>query len=194
MSLHWAGYTKEIPASNRWLQAAFTCDFCSGLSVASSGHRITDSEGYPTNMVNLRSDDAWTWHPRTGDSPEFPDVPEHVTNAAKEAHASASIGAPMAAILMARTVVEASAKHFGVEEGNLPVKIDGLRDKNLIRPGIADAAHEIRYLGNNMAHGDIDDKPSAEDAADVLQLMDQLLNELFQGPALVARIRAKREQ
>ncbi len=43
-----------------------------------------------------------------------------------------------------------------------------------------------------MAHGDILDVPDAEDAAEVLSLMDEVLNEVFQGPARTARIRAKR--
>jgi hypothetical protein len=94
--------------------------------------------------------------------------------------------------LLARTVVEATAKDQGVVSGNLVSKIDALKDKNLIRPGIAEAAHEIRHLGNDMAHGDLEDAPDHADADDVLALMAQVLSEVYQGPALVAKMRARR--
>jgi hypothetical protein len=98
----------------------------------------------------------------------------------------------MSAILMSRTVIEAPAKAKGVTSGPLAAKINALRDADLIRPSIADQAHEVRFLGNDMAHGDIDDAPQYVDAEEVLALMGQVLNEVFQGPALMKRMRERR--
>ncbi|WP_208322171.1 DUF4145 domain-containing protein [Paramicrobacterium fandaimingii] len=137
-------------------------------------------------------DSSIEWYPRVGESPEFSDVPEPIAEAAKEAHSASSVNCPMAAILMARTVVEATAKNKGITSGRLFEKIDALETAGLIRPSTKDAAHEIRYLGNDMAHGDIGDRPTADDAQDVLELMGEVLNEVFQGPARTARIKAKR--
>ncbi|MDQ1083094.1 hypothetical protein QE392_003439 [Microbacterium proteolyticum] len=99
----------------------------------------------------------------------------------------------MAAILMARTVIEATAKAKGYTRGTLASKIEDLRDGNLIRPAIADEAHEVRFAGNDMAHGDIDVQPNSNDAEEILALMSEVLSEVFQGPARMARVRAKRQ-
>jgi len=99
----------------------------------------------------------------------------------------------MASILMARTVVEATAKAKGITSGRLVSKIDELATQGLVRNSTKDAAHEIRHLGNDMAHGDIEDSPAQVDVDDVLALMDEVLNEVFQGPARTARVRARRD-
>lgn len=138
------------------------------------------------------SEASITWYPARGSSPEFDDVPKPIAAAATEAHSAASINAPMAAILMARTVIEATAKHHSIVTGQLVVKIDAMESAGLIRKSTAEAAHEIRHFGNDMAHGDIADLPSPDDVDEVLSLMDEVLNEVFQGPARTARIKAKR--
>lgn len=98
----------------------------------------------------------------------------------------------MSAILMARTVVEATAKDKGIKTGSLVAKIDELARQGFIRPSTKDAAHEIRHFGNDMAHGDIEEVPDSEDVQDVLVLMDEILSEVFQGPARTARLVQKR--
>jgi hypothetical protein len=47
--------------------------------------------------------------------------------------------------------------------------------QGLIRPHIKDAAHEIRLLGNNMAHGDFVDRVEPEGADEILELMARSL-------------------
>lgn len=175
-----------------YLQAAARCDNCgrASLGVAWAYYSVSNTD--PKDRFNYTPDAAFQWFPRIGASPEFPDVPAHVARAASEAHAAYSINAFMAAVLMARTVVEATAKEKGVPKGNLLAKIDELASKSIIRNDTKEAAHEIRHLGNDMAHGDISDLPDAEDVADVLALMDEVLNEVFQGPAKTARLRARR--
>jgi hypothetical protein len=45
-----------------------------------------------------------------------------------------------------------------------------------------------------VAHGDLVDEPiGVDDAAEIVELMDSILEYVYQGPAEVARIRAKRE-
>lgn len=121
----------------------------------------------------------------------FEDVPAHIASAAGEAYKGASIGNHMSAILMARTVLEASAKEKGITSGSLLAKIDALAAESLIRADTKEAAHAIREFGNDMAHGDISDPVDADDAEEVLVLMSEVLNELFQGPARVEAIKAK---
>lgn len=173
------------------IQAVATCDNCGRSSMGMSD---SPGSGGKTHAENFERspDSSIEWYPRVGVSPEFPDVPESIAAAAKEAHSASSINCPMAAILMTRTVVEATAKNKDITSGSLFSKIDALETAGFIRPSTKDAAHEIRHLGNDMAHGDIDDRPTAEDAHDVLELMNEVLSEVFQGPAKTARIKAKR--
>ncbi|VXA93228.1 hypothetical protein CITRIK5_100115 [Citricoccus sp. K5] len=89
-------------------------------------------------------------------------------------------------------MIEASAKEKGITSGRLVQKIDAMRAADLIREDTKDAAHEIREFGNDMAHGDIAVQVNAEDAAEILALMDEILQEVFQGPARTARVRQRR--
>ncbi|MEV6395406.1 DUF4145 domain-containing protein [Streptomyces sp. NPDC051907] len=87
--------------------------------------------------------------------------------------------------------VEASAKEKGVTNGCLIAKIDELYKLGLLRGHIKEAAREVRFGGNEVAHGDL--IPVDHEAAEeILTLMDEVLNELFQSPARVARARQRR--
>ncbi|TDC45055.1 DUF4145 domain-containing protein [Actinomadura sp. KC345] len=123
----------------------------------------------------------------------FPDVPGDIAETADEAHRCYSIQAYRAAMAMVRAVIEATAKNKGITSGNLENKIDQLALQGFIREDAKDAAHAVRLVGNDAAHGDLAtmilDKP---DALDVLDLMDDILDEVFQSPAKVARVRANR--
>ena len=182
------------------LRLAATCDNCKRLVVAEGiGSHITGDLGpRETNdpgWVRIAADNVreLSWLPLAAESPDIPDVPESIARAAKEAYSNSTIGNHMSAILMARTVIEASAKAKGIVMGSLAAKINQLRDDQLIRPAIADQAHEVRFFGNDMAHGDIEDAPAPEDAEEVLALMAEVLAEVFQGPARMQRLKAKRE-
>lgn len=192
MTAAWGG---EFEAQDgTWTQIAMVCDHCQRLSVATAPIMSTSGFEYQSFdwMLNQLPDDMIEWYPLAGASPDFPDVPAHIARAAREAHASANIKSYMSAVLMARTVVEATAKAKDIKTGNLFEKIDELASNGLIREDTRLAAHEIRQFGNDMAHGDIEDAPEAEVARDVLVLMDEILAEVFQGPARTARLRGRR--
>jgi len=194
MTVKWAGlYSFARPGfgSGSALQGVATCDHCGRASLGVASDHSTSGSSYE-NYFNATPDENFEWFPRMGASKDFPDVPEHIAKAAKEAHSAFSINAFMAAILMARTVVEATAKDKGIKTGNLYAKIDEMAKQGIIRNDTKDAAHEIRHFGNDMAHGDIEDLPDADDVKDVLALMDEVLREVFQGPAVTARLRSRR--
>jgi hypothetical protein len=172
------------------LQGIAKCDACHRTSMGISYTPANAGNG--VQAMELSNDETFDWFPSRGQAPAFPDVPSHIAAAARESHAALSINAVMAAILMARTVVEATAKEEGITSGNLVAKIDALATASHIRDSTKDAAHVIRHFGNDMAHGDISDLPSTDDAKEVLTLMDEILNEVFQGPARTARLIATR--
>jgi hypothetical protein len=153
-----------------------------------------DGSGVDTHVAMVRMEqsreDELGWQPRALGGKDFPEVPEHIASAADEAHQCQALGAHRAAILLGRSVVEATAKDKGITNGNLASKIDGLRDALHIRPMIAETAHEIRHLGNDMAHGDFVEPVTTDQAEDVLFFMDEVLDEVYQGPA---RVNARKE-
>jgi hypothetical protein len=190
----------RISDGDSYLHVAATCDNCErplvgeGSAPSLTGRSVrqmTEDPGYVRQAVETLNERI-SWLPLAAEAPVILDVPDAIARAAKEAHTSLSIGNYMSAILMSRTVIEATAKAKGITSGPLDKKINALRDADLIRPSIADQAHEVRFLGNNMAHGDIDDAPEYVDAEEVLALMGQVLNEVFQGPALMERMRQRR--
>ena len=125
----------------------------------------------------------------------YPDVPEAIASAASEAHQALGALAPRAAVAMARATVEATAKQKQITGRNLQTKIENMTAAGLISDAMKEAADEIRFAGNEAAHGDLVDEPiSVDDAAEVVKLMDAMLERIYQEPARVAQIRANRER
>lgn len=176
------------------LTATYRCAQCKQLSVARSPNHEADSLRY-SDQDGLRQlieyDGAWL--PARGSSPDYPDVPIEIARAAMEAHACHSIGANRAAVQVARSVIEATAKARGITKGWLLEKIDALEAAKIILPSTATGCHEVRHLGNDAAHGDFDHPVTEEDADDVLVMMSVLLAEVFQQEARINRMKAGRE-
>ncbi|ORW43335.1 hypothetical protein AWB90_18250 [Mycobacterium paraense] len=133
--------------------------------------------------MDTSTGDAILWKPSPGETQAYPDVPTHIAEAATEAFESHAGQHYRASILLARAVIEATAKQAGITTGNLKAKIDELANKSLIRPHIKEVAHSIREFGNDMAHGDFVAPVSAEESDLVIELMGEILNEVFQSPA-----------
>lgn len=189
----------EVLEGGHRVRFAAKCDYCTMPSLGTGwsedimvGSDVEDAS-YVRSTLKLMNEAELAWTPQIGVAPEVHDVPDHIARAAKEAYSSRSVGNNMAAVLMARTVVEATAKEKQIGGKNLAAKINGMRDADLIRPDIADLAHEIRFAGNDMAHGDIDVPIDETDSEEILALMAEVLSEVFQGPARVARVKAKRQ-
>ncbi|MFJ9523220.1 DUF4145 domain-containing protein [Kitasatospora sp. NPDC101801] len=133
------------------------------------------------------------WTPASAVWVSYEDVPSHIASAASEAHACLSINAYRGAVALARAVVEATAKDKRIVNGTLVAKIDALAEQGHIRPITKEAAHEVRHGGNEVAHGDLAGEPlSEDDAASIVTLMDEILNEVYQGPAKMERLKAQR--
>jgi hypothetical protein len=166
---------------SRPIQAAFRCDECGFWSIGLADQDSRWQAEYFDGGDFLDNRAEIVWLPLHGTSKEFPDVPEHVAAPASEAHECRSITANRAAVLLARAVIEATAKEKGITTGPLAAKIDQLGDQGYIRDHVSEAAHEARHLGNDMAHGDFGEPVDAEGADEVLVIMDEILVEVFQG-------------
>ena len=126
---------------------------------------------------------------------DYPDVPAPLAAAANEAHSALGAKAVRASVTMARATIEATAKERDINKGNLASKIDQLASAGHISEAMRLAAHEIRFAGNEAAHGDLINEPVDFAAAnEIVSLMDAILERVYQEPARVARIRASRKE
>lgn len=193
MVVHMTPLSDATYTSGQETCAAFRCDHCGSLSIGTVEKTIPLAYSMAAREY-MRSETTpeMNWYPKRLAGKEFPDVPPHIASAADEAHRCSSIGAYRAAILLGRSVVEATAKDKGVDRGTLAAKIDELEAAGHVRPLIAATAHEIRYLGNDMAHGDFVEPATNDQAEDVLAFMDEVLNEVYQTPARVNARKAAR--
>lgn len=175
------------------VQGCFRCDGCGALNIAVA----TGLPGSEDPLTWLTRAKRKRWLPQPPPVVQvlaLPDVPPEIASAANEAYRCHTMAnGKRAAILLARSVIEATAKDKGITKGSILEKIDKLHDQRLIRPAVRDGAHEVRYFGNNVAHGDFVTEPTAETAALVLSLMRELLDEVYHSPAEAARAKAKRE-
>lgn len=175
------------------VDGAFTCGGCQRMSVATwatSDMRALNTAHYegPGPYDKVR------WPPSPRHQHDFEDVPDQIAMTAKEAWTCHVDGAHRGAVMLARAVVESTAKAKGATSGALEKKIQQLADDGLIRKAVAAQAHEIRHLGNSTAHGDLGSPVTPEDAEEVLELMGEVLNEVWQAPARAERLKAKRQQ
>jgi hypothetical protein len=180
-------------SSSYVLCGLYLCNECRYPSVALAnrqGHPNSDRDWLDGRMPDKPK---ITWFPLRGLAREFPDVPEHIASAASEAYECHSIGAHRAAGAMARAVIEATAKDKGITKGRLIDKIEEMESQGLIRGHIKVAAHEVRHLGNDMAHGDFIEPVDETETAETLELMSEILNEVYQSPAKIARRQAARQ-
>ncbi|AMU64882.1 hypothetical protein B9M81_05695 [Mycobacteroides abscessus] len=131
--------------------------------------------------------DELRWRPSITETTDYPHVPNHIGEAATEAYECHSNEHYRGAIMLARAVIEATAKDKGITKGRLYDKIEALATAGLIRAVIKDAAHGVRELGNEMAHGDFVNPISAEESKLVIQLMGEILNDVYQSPAVISQ-------
>jgi hypothetical protein len=181
------------------LMACFRCDGCEALNIRSmwTGDGINpdlDAAGIAALLT-----EEWPfpgaqtgWLPVDTRGRRYPDVPAEIATAASEAHRCLAVKAYRGAVLLSRSVIEATAKDKRITTGTLVTKIDAMYEARLIREDIRDGAHEVRYLANDAAHGDFTEPVPQNDADLILTLMDEVLEEIYQSPARVARRRAAR--
>lgn len=184
-ALHIAAVPMSSP-STAYMEAAFKCPNCLRLSVASERRHDLGSSSSVVNHGGAADDAPWrepAWLPRLREVREFDDVPEHIGQAASEATLCLSVGAYRAVGSLARAVIEATAKDKGAGGGSLAGRIDALRNADHVREHTKEQAHEVRHFGNDMAHGDFVDPVTREEAEEVIELLAEILDEVYQSPA-----------
>jgi hypothetical protein len=128
-------------------------------------------------------DETQKVYPHPLPEPIDPRVPALIRNDLKEARMCFSVEAYRAAAILSRRAIEATCLDKGVANGTLGSMIFSLRDSGVITKDIADWANAIRWVGNNAAHCG-DSLISKQEADDILNLTEQLLNVVYVAPAI----------
>lgn len=173
--------------------AAYRCDNpkCGRFSVVSWYTDYDPSESYRSGEPE-DYDRSVIWSPPPVEHREYLDVPKHLQDAAREAWICLAHGAQIGACSVARAVIEAAAKAHNVRVSGIKAKIAQLRERGLIWGDLVDSAEMVREFGNDAAHGDVNDPPSDAEVRDVLDIMDELLHQLFTSPERSKRLRLSR--
>ena len=165
--------------------APFECANCKQVNIGSVMTHDTASATNPREEARriMKAQDArLDWKPKRLHSPKYAHTPEQIASAAAEAHQCHSIDAYRAAAILARAVIEATAKDHNITSGGIQAKIKAMSDTGLLRPLHTRQAHMIRSFGNDMAHGDFGTEIDQTASAYILTLMDSILNEVYVGP------------
>lgn len=186
MTLSSEAFHKErFSSATRLIQVfgLFICDACQAPSLAI---RLVPWKGAisPEAILDGENEDV-LWAPTGTAVKDFPYAPKPIGDTASEAVRCHSIKAYRAALILARTVIEATAKDKGITAGGIMPKINALKDQGFIRPVIAEGAHTVRQLANEMAHGDMVEPTTAEESQLALVLMERILDEVYEVPAQI---------
>jgi len=175
------------------VMGCFRCDGCGAFNIAIALGNPKSSDSALAWLAGRKKLEWVPKEPKKLQIKPFPDVPTPIAAAATEAYTCRLGNNCRAAVLLARSVIEATAKDKGITKKTLIAKIDAMLEQGLIRPHVRDGAHEVRYLGNEMAHGDLAQSVSPADADLVLTLMSEVLDDVYESPARVERAKAGRE-
>lgn len=115
-------------------------------------------------------------------------VPKNIAQDFREAQDSYSSGFRYGAAVVARRVLQAAVRSFTGELKDLKTEINTLTSDQLPKP-LRDAAHEVRFVGNDAAHAD---QVTDDEVRDLLEFTEQALHQLFTVPAKVTAAAARR--
>lgn len=166
---------------------AYICDSCGMFSFAVYGANL---DQLPIPFEDKISD--CIWYPERQRVRQHVGVSMNIGEAASEAYRCHQFGAYRAAALMARSVIEAIAKDQGIVEGNLKAKIDAMIERRILQPVLGSSAHEIRFFGNEMAHGDFIEPVTEEECDDILTFMEVIIESVYEQPLRLRRVREVR--
>jgi hypothetical protein len=119
--------------------------------------------------------------------------PEDIGRHWLQAHRSLNEDNFDAAAVMARSALQLAVRGAGATGGSLKSEIENLVKTGTLPPLIGDWSHEVRELGNESAHPKPGDPPTdKEDAGDIVNFLDFLLEYLLDLPHRIEQYRKRR--
>lgn len=97
-----------------------------------------------------------------------------------------------AAVMMARSALQASLRDQGASGENLKKDIDELAAQGILSPIMRDWSHQVRQLGNKSAHPDPEQPPpSGQEALDLVKFLDFFLEYSYSLPHRIRQFRQR---
>jgi hypothetical protein len=124
-------------------------------------------------------------------SPTDERIPSEIRQDLIESKACFSIQAYRGSVILARRALQATCKDKGALEKDLVKQIDELFKNGVITVDLKEWAHLIRWVGNDAAHPN-KDAVTEDDAKDILELTEQLLQTIYVAPAIAKERRELR--
>lgn len=107
-----------------------------------------------------------------------PSLPESIRNAYKEALSAFKAKAYTASAIMCRKTLEGICSVHGMKAKNLSLALKEMRSKGIIESRLFEWAEALRISGNEAAH-DVGTTISSQDAKDIIEFTDALLEYVF---------------
>lgn len=135
--------------------------------------------------------EGYTVYPIPIPQPTDKRVPEPIRRDLDEAKACMQVNAYCAAAVMARRVIQQLAIDKGCTTGNLVNQIEQLAANGVITADVKEWATVVRWVGNDAAHPNTN-SVEKEDAQDIIDLAQQLLQIVYVAPAIAQNRRTAR--
>ena len=167
--------TVSFDGTNTRIWNVYKCSTCGGVTLT-VGRFVPNNPG-----LQQAIDSIW---PAPVAVPT--ELPSRAQEYLKQAHQSRH--APVGAIMLAASAVDAMLKDKGYKQGTLYTRIDEAAKAHLITADMAAWAHEIRLDANDQRHADEEALlPTDVEAAKTLGFADALAQFLYVLPAMVSR-------
>jgi len=120
-------------------------------------------------------------------------IPKNIRGAFKEASMCMKAKAYTASAIMCRKALEGLCAAHKVKEKNLSLSLKKLREKGLIEERLFEWAEALRNMGNEAAH-DVNVVMNAQDAKDMIEFTEALLEYVFTYRDKFERFKSRRVQ
>jgi len=121
--------------------------------------------------------------PHPSPQPADKRIPDRARNDFDEARLCHSVGAHRACAVMCRRAIQTAVLDQGAKAGKLADQIDELTKEGILTKNVGDWAHTVRFIGNDAAHPE-GPKVTEEDARDILDLAEEIMNILYVMPSI----------
>lgn len=119
--------------------------------------------------------------------------PDAVRRHWKQAHDNLKSENYEAAVVMARSALQAVTRSQGAQGRDLYGEIEDLATKGILPKVIQEWSHEVRLLARPAAHPQPDEEETnADDARDIVKFLDYLLEYVYDVPARIQTYRERR--
>ncbi|GAA4698126.1 DUF4145 domain-containing protein [Nocardioides nanhaiensis] len=160
------------------------CTYCKDLTLVVERRRWDMATNEVVDRVTVV-------YPKPPPRPVHPSVPTLVASLFSEGAEAEAAGLLRGASMLYRSCVEAMAKERSAEGRDLYQRIEAMKSTKALEADLADAMHEARLLGNDTTHDGI--AYSAEEVADVAELVSEALHLIYVQPAERARFKQLRQ-